>query len=266
MYRLATKIDPTWSVPWYNLGLQTKYEGSWRESLRFNQRAVELNPSDDAAWWNLGIASTALKNWAEARRAWEACGIKLDDRADEVRMPPVIACVRLNPKDDGEVVWGQRLDPARIAILSVPLPQSGPRFNDIVLNDGASSGTRIDSNGKEVPVFDELSIWCVSGYSTFCVKLNVPDGDAEKSLVDLCEVHRLGFEDWTTIRFICAECSRGNPGPHECEAKPLEDGTRRFGFGAKTQQDLLTVLREWSSANESADVGNVEIVLSATPS
>lgn len=266
LYKLASRVDPRWSVPWYNLGLHTKYAGRWEESLRFNQRALELNPSDEAAWWNLGIASTALKNWPEARRAWEACGIKLDDRADEIRMPPVTACVRLNPKDDGEVVWGQRLDPARIAILNVPLPQSGHRFNDIVLNDGAANGTRVDSNGKEVPVFDELMIWSVSNYSTFRVRLHVPDEDAQKELVALCEAHELGVEDWSTIRFLCSECSRGNPGPHKCEARPLEDGSRRFGFAARNRQELLAVLQEWSAANGSSDPDEIEIVLPALPS
>lgn len=181
-------------------------------------------------------------------------------------MPPVTACVRIAPDGCGEVAWGERLDPARIAILNVPLPDSGHRFYDIILNDGASNGTRTDQHGNQVPVFDELSIWEVSQYSTFRARLRIPDEAAEKHLIDLCNAREFGVEDWSTIRFICAECSRGNPGPHQCEAKPLEDGTRRFGFGAKSQQELLTVLREWSSAHGSADVGELELVLSATAS
>jgi len=181
--------------------------------MRFNQRALELDPSDEAAWWNLGIAATALGNWSEARRAWKGCGIELEDGVGEVRMLSVRACVRLDPSGSGEVVWGQRLDPARIAILSVPLPESGHRFNDIVLNDGAANGTRVESNGNEVPVFDELSIWKASNYSTFRVKLEMPDDSAKEKLVELCVAHELGVEDWTTIRILCAKCSRGNPGP-----------------------------------------------------
>jgi len=71
LLRAATRVDPTWSVPWYNLGLQAKYGGRWQESVRFNQRALQLNASDEAAWWNLGIAATAVRDWDEARRAWE---------------------------------------------------------------------------------------------------------------------------------------------------------------------------------------------------
>ena len=115
-YKLATTVEPQGSVPWYNLGLHTKSTGRWSESLRFNQHALELDPTDEAAWWNLGIASTALRNCSEARRAWKACGIELEDAEGEVRMPAVTACVRLDPSGSGEVVWGQRLDPARMAI------------------------------------------------------------------------------------------------------------------------------------------------------
>jgi hypothetical protein len=263
-YKLAKAIEPRWSIPWYNLGLHTKNTGRWSESMRFNQRALELNPTDEAAWWNLGIASTALRDWSEARRAWKACGIELEDGEGEVRMPPVTACVKLGPSGSGEVVWGQRLDPARMAILNVPLPESGHRFNDIVLNDGAANGTRFGSNGVEVPVFDELSIWRVSEYSTFRVKLSMRDDSALEKLADLCTASEIGIEDWTTIRIVCAKCSRGNPGPHNCEAKLLEDGHRRFGFGAKKQGDLYKLLHEWASSNPGADFDTLELLLPAT--
>jgi hypothetical protein len=262
-YKLATTVEPRWSVPWYNLGLHTKNTGRWNESMRFNQRALELDPTDEAAWWNLGIASTALGDWSEARRAWKACGIELEDGEGEVRMPGATACVRLDPSGLGEVVWGQRLDPARMAILNVPLPESCHRFNDIVLNDGAANGSRVNSKGTEVPVFDELSIWKVSEYSTFRVKFNMRDDSAQERLVDLCTAADIGIEDWTTIRMLCAKCSRGNPGPHNCEAKPLEDGHRRFGFGAKKQEDLSKVLHEWASSNLGAAFDTPEQVLAA---
>ena len=69
---LAAKIDPHWSVPWFNLGLDFKNSGAWEDSLRCNQTSTQLGTNDEAAWWNLGIAATALHNWSEARRAWKA--------------------------------------------------------------------------------------------------------------------------------------------------------------------------------------------------
>ena len=59
-YRRAIEADPTWSAPWFNLGLQAKFDGQWKECLAYNQKAVELDPKNEGAWWNLGIAATAL--------------------------------------------------------------------------------------------------------------------------------------------------------------------------------------------------------------
>jgi tetratricopeptide (TPR) repeat protein len=166
LYRSAATVRPSWSSPWYNLGLQAKYQGEWQASMRFNQRAASLDPDDQASWWNLGIAATALREWTQARRAWNACGIGLEEGLDEISMPPVTACVRLNPDTSAEVVWGTRVDPARIEIRSVPLPNSNRRYRDILLNDGAAEGTR-KSGEQEYPVFDELAVWKPSNYSTF---------------------------------------------------------------------------------------------------
>ncbi len=109
----------------YNLGFHAKYAGDWEKSLFHNQRAAELNPEDEATWWNLGIAATALHNWPEARRAWLACGVKLQPGEGEVAMPELMGCVRIDPSGRGEVVWGRRIDPARIRVLNVPFPFTG---------------------------------------------------------------------------------------------------------------------------------------------
>jgi hypothetical protein len=191
-YKLASSLAPQWSVPWYNLGLLTKNTGQWENSLKFNQRALSLNSENEGACWNLGIAATALHNWPEARRAWKLYGIEIGDGSGEILMPPVSACVRLNPRGSGEVVWGERLDPARVLILNVPLPESNHRFRDIVLNDGAANGTRV-KDGAEVPVFDELGIWRTSDYSTFAATLLLPDEESERQLVRICNVSSIGF-------------------------------------------------------------------------
>jgi len=259
--RLATFVDPSWSVPWYNLGLSAKYANSWEDSLRFNQRAALLDPEDEAAWWNLGIAATALHNWPEARRAWRGFGINIPDDAGEVEMPVVTACVRLDPDRSGEVIWGDRIDPARIVLLNVPLPESGHRFRDIVLHDGAASGSRT-RDGAEYPVFDELSVWQPSDYSTFEVSLNVPSQIAEDRLVEFCRGRKIGIEDWSTVRMICAECSRGNPAPHDCKKHP-DTARRPYALAAKSEDDLRMLLTEWVAETPGAECGAVDLVLPA---
>jgi hypothetical protein len=262
LYKLASKLAPQWSVPWYNLGLLTKNAGRWEDSLKFNQRALSLNPGDEGACWNLGIAATALHNWLEARRAWKHYGIDVSNGPGEVVTPPVSACVRINPRGSGEVVWGERLDPARLVILNVPLPESQHRFHDIVLNDGAENGTRV-KDGVQVPVFDELGIWRASEYSTMRVTLRVPNDEAERQLVQICAAFRIGVEDWSSIRIICDECSRGNPGPHDCRARESEGGTRRFGLAAKNYEDALSALRDWTAVSPGAQFKDLETVLDA---
>jgi hypothetical protein len=191
--------------------------------MLFNKRAASLDPDDQASWWNLGIAATALMDWAEARSAWKGCGIELEEGSDEVSMPPVTACVRLNPNSSGEVVWGTRIDPARIQIRNVPLPNSNRRYRDILLNDGAAEGTR-KAGDHEYPVFDELAVWKPSSYSTFQSALSMEDSDAERHLIEVCDENDIGLEDWSTVRIICAACSRGTPGEHHCSASEAQDG------------------------------------------
>ena len=177
-------------------------------------------------------------------------------------MPPSVACVRLNPDHSGEVVWGERIDPARTILFSVPLPESERRFQDIVLNDGAENGTRMWEE-VEYPVFNELEVWQVSAYSTFQAELFVPNEDAEGKLREICRDRQVGVEEWTTIRMICSVCSRGNPGPHECKPTQPEDGARRFGFGARCLEDLENVLTDWAKFTPEADYEAVELVLQA---
>jgi hypothetical protein len=234
LYRLASQFDPSWSTPFYNLGLLEKYAGQWEDSLRLNQKAAALDPKSEAAWWNLGIAATALRNWPEARRAWRGFGIDIPDGNGEVEMPVVAACVRLDPNGDGEVVWGDRIDPARIILLNVPLAESGHRFHDIILHDGAPNGSRM-RDGKEYPVFDALGLWQPSDYSTFAASLNVPGQSDEDRLVELCRQRKIGVEDWSTVRMICAECSRGNPGPHDCKQQS-ESTNRQYALAAKSEE------------------------------
>ena len=246
LYRFATVVRPRWSSPWYNLGFEAKYRCDWEASARFNERAASLSPDDEASWWNLGIAATALGDWALARRAWRGCGIEIGEGSGEVSLPPATACVRLNPNVSGEVVWGTRIDPARIEIRNVPLPDSNRRYRDILLNDGAAEGTR-RSGDHEYPVFNELAVWQPSSYSTFQSWLSMEDAEAKAHLIEACEVNAIGFEDWSSVRMICAACSRGSLEPHDCCATEPKDGAKSYGFGATTRESLVEALNSWSN-------------------
>jgi hypothetical protein len=261
LYRSAAIARPSWSSPWYNLGLQAKYQCEWKASLLFNERAAALDPDDQASWWNLGIAATALRDWKQARRAWEGCGIELEGN-DEVSMPPVTACVRLDPKSSGEVVWGTRIDPARIEIQNVPLPNSNRRYRDILLNDGAAEGTR-KAGEHEYPVFNELELWKPSSYSTFQSALSMQDSDAEQHLIQMCNENSIGFEDWTTVRIICAACSRGSLEQHCCSGSQVQEGEKNYGFGVSSREALIQLLNTWAEGSAGSSFSEPHLVLLA---
>jgi hypothetical protein len=263
LYHSATIVRPSWSSPWYNLGFQAKYRCEWKASALYNERAASLDPNDEASWWNLGIAATALRDWTKARKAWKGCGIELEEGYDEVSMPPTTACVRLNPNISGEVVWGTRIDPARIQIRNVPLPDSSRRYRDIMLNDGASEGTR-KNRDQEYPVFNELSVWQPSLYSTFQSWLSLEDADAEQHLIHVCDENDIGFEDWSTVRNICATCSRGSLEPHHCYASEAGDGAKNYGFGATTRESLVRVLSLWADEVAGRSFSDPHLVLLAS--
>ena len=259
-YSVASSIDPSWGMPQYNLGLLYKYLGNWQQSLRYNQHAAALSEDDQAAWWNLGIAATALRDWSNARLAWEKAGVKLPPGTGEPSWLATPACVRLNPETSGEVVWGERLDPARIVLLSVPLPASKHRFRDIVLNDGAANGTRM-LKGTEVPVFDELEVWQTSGFETFEATVNLPVPAAESMLVDICNERGVGIEDWSTVRFICAKCSHGNPGPHVCDAGSSTEPRKVYALASESQAEARTALEEWRTKVPGGDYADLRAAI-----
>lgn len=143
-YRQAVSIAPAFDPAWFNMGLIHKWRREWVNALECCERAASLSNSGEGepAWWNLGIAATALRRWDAARNAWRRFGIQVPGGDGEIQMRLGPAPVRLNPQQHGEVVWGLRIDPARVVIKNVPLPESGHRWGDIVLHDGAPNGHR----------------------------------------------------------------------------------------------------------------------------
>jgi hypothetical protein len=176
-----------------------------------------------------------------------------------VTTPESWACVRLDPDGVGEVVWGKRIDPARIRVMNVPLPESDRLYGDIILNDGAPEGNRI-SNGSEYPVFNELTVWRRSEFSTYCIEVSGSTAESKSSLERLCEAGGMHFEDWGTIRILCAACSRGNPGPHECVATADANPATRFGIAAKTEESVAKLLSDWREIEPEITHGPPDLV------
>jgi hypothetical protein len=247
-YRQAIEAAPGYEPAWFNMGLVFKQRRRWEQALECNERAAALDGGEgDPAWWNLGIAATALRHWEAARNAWCRFGIQIPDGAGEVELDFGLAPVRLDPDRGGEVVWGRRVDPARIRIENVPTPASGHRWRDIVLHDGAPNGERT-SNGQVYGVFDELERWQVSDIPTLQVRITVADAAGAQDLTDRLEAAGCAAEDWTaSVRTLCRSCSEGQPGSHDHGAH--EAGTERL-FGLAAPPDVAArLLEEWTAAS-----------------
>ncbi|TFV48188.1 tetratricopeptide repeat protein [Blastococcus sp. TF02A-35] len=289
--RIAAEVlrrDPADRGMWFDRGLVAKWRRDWPAASAHNARSLELVPEDERreepAAWNLGIAATARRDWATARRAWAAYGIPVGGSGEEPVDDDLGAgAVRLNPpvryvgqrdlEIDGrvhepEVVWGLRIDPARIRIASVPTPGSGHRFGDVVLHDGEPQGTR-RSDGVEFPVFDEIELWERSPVPTSSVVVRGSE-EAVDELQHALDRAGLAVEDWTTgVGVLCRACSDGvvddhdhhphDHHPHDHDPHdhdPEADGGRRLGV-AEDPEVALRVVHAWLDAapgRESDDV------------
>ena len=245
------------AADWYNLGLAHKFRRDWAASAMANRRSAELDPKNEPAFWNCGVAATAIRDWRTARWAWRGIGMEAEDGDEPPDIPLGITPVRLNPDDTGEVTWGRRIDPCRVSLESVPLPESGHRWRDVVLHDVVPHGERA-WQGQTWFVFDELIRLDPSDHPTFEAELTVP---TEADLLDIDDRFRaadLGVEDWSTIRALCKQCSESSAHAHESalDPKPIWLAARRFGL-AGPRSEVERVLAEWASEGPGRAFGPV---------
>jgi hypothetical protein len=216
-----------------------------------------LDPDDQAAWWNLGIAATALGHWPEARQAWTAFGIELPAGDGPIEMKLGLTPIRLNPDSNGEVVWCQRIDPARAIIKNVPLPASSHCFGDLLLHDGEPKGYRV-FRGQDVPVFDELELLKPSGYQTYGVSVSFRSLEDIEVLMEMAARSELLVEDWATIRNLCKLCSEGKPHErHEVEAVSIEKPVQ-LGAAARNETELQRLFERWSAERSGCQITDMK--------
>ncbi len=252
-YLSAIDCDPMRSESYYNIGLIYKYQGRWSESFEFNKKANEIDPADKAARWNLAIAATALRDWGIARKAWKENGIELGDGEGPIEKDFGITSVRLNPADKGEVVWGTRIDPVRVRIDSIPLPESGYHYGDVVLNDGAAAGVR-EIDEREYPVFNALELFEKSSFKTCIARVAAENQSDIEKLEELFSESHCEFEDWTiNVRTLCRQCSEGKP--HEYHDRELAsndygqregwNSERKLGVAYHNIKDVCQLFDSW---------------------
>jgi tetratricopeptide (TPR) repeat protein len=251
-YLEAVRLAPSWSAPWFNLGIAYKHTGDFAGSLRASEKALAIDreAAGEGAIWNVGIAATALGDWAKARQAWKAFGIAIGDGEGPIDMGGVATPIRLNPRGNAEVVWTLRIDPARARIRSIPLPASGHRYDDLLLHDGAPNGYR-KFQGQDVPVFDELTLLEHSSYETRTIALVAPTAEDVDDLIARLREARVPAEDWTgSVRMLCEKCSTGTPHAHHGDELAPRWNPKRNLAVALQGTAPLSVLDAWASSAE----------------
>jgi hypothetical protein len=225
----AADLEPWLSESWFNLALLHKFRHDWEQARSAGLRAVALLERDTGApdWWDVGTAATALQDWPLARRAWQAYGLAVPGAgtvADEpLGMDLGGAAVRLSPEGEAEVVWGRRLDPARIEVQNIPLPSSGRRWGEVVLHDGVPNGERTTTAGPSFPVFDEIELWAPSPVPTWVVLLEAATESDRDALERLAADAGFAAEDWSSsVRLLCRACSEGSMPSAEGEGEHLD--------------------------------------------
>jgi hypothetical protein len=263
VYREVAAADPGWAAPLYNLGLVYKRMCRWEDSARYSRLAAGLDPDDAAAWWNLGIAATALEPWAEARTAWRQCGIAIPDGEGPPRMAFGPIPVRLFA--NGEVVWCDRIDPARAIVRNVPMAESGRHAGDLLLHDGQPDGYRI-RNGVRVPVFNEIQRLRESGASTYVAELRATTAADGAAVLQLFADHGLAAEDWTaSVGILCELCDRGVPhSSREHRSRAPWRPERRVAISSADPGPVHRLLAEWEKAGAGRTVDAVSCVLPAS--
>lgn len=250
-YLKAIDFEPNNPVLYYNLGLIYKYRREWLKSFEFNQKAHALDSDDEAACWNLGIAATALRNWTVARHTWQEFGIVIEEGEGPIAMDFGMSPIRLNPDEGGEVIWAQRLDPARARIENIPFLETDFHYGDVVLNDGAPVGYRM-LNEREYPVFNALELFESSSYSTGIVLVEV-DSDGDLDILEKSfSATRSHFEDWTrNTRMLCRACSEGRTHEqHDHDGSAEWSNERRLGIAIYPGDDIRKILTQWQAISK----------------
>ena len=250
----AIELDPDWGTPWYNLGLAHKWRHRWADCVLANRAATELAHragealADSPACWNLGIAATAVGEWPLARWAWRSYGVPIEEGDGPPDGDFGLGFVRIKTGGAGEVVFGRRLDPARLRIECIPFPGSGHRFGDVVLHDGAPTGRRIVGD-QRLAVFDELERLEPSTIPTTALEVWCAEpADVEALVADAETVGRA--EDWTaSVELLCTACSTGDEGvQHEHDRLHTDWAPeRRIGL-AVPEAEVHPLLRRWNAA------------------
>lgn len=206
LVEFAAERNPGDASAQFNLGVVAKWQARFDVSAAAF-RSVLATRADQAAQWNLGIALTALRDFRAARDVWTRLGLRIPDSDGDYAAPGERIPVRLPVSPDApvrwEVVWADRLCPARARLTGIPRYGGPAGFADVVLIDGVAVGEVPGADGAQsLPILPLLATYSQAGGRLF--RLRGVEGLALSSaaLAELVNALRNeGFAaiDWTGV-------------------------------------------------------------------
>ncbi|RMF00477.1 MAG: hypothetical protein D6772_06305, partial [Bacteroidetes bacterium] len=244
LYKCVIKLVDHWVAPYLELGRIYQERREWKPAFHYYKKTVMLEPNLREAWWSLAIAATALKKERVARSIWNKFGIR--------EMPQTGEGLQLAYNNTFEILWMKAQDPAKGHILSIPHPDSGFRFRDVVLYERKPIGYHV-VNQQRIPVYAELGLFKRSPYQTFSCLLHAPGPEQLAKLEKLCFSARLGFEIWSNAaRSMVVGNPQAFPEYYSRSILPPEQAGQSdshehvlVGLAATHEAEVLHVLDAW---------------------
>jgi hypothetical protein len=148
--------------------------------------------------------------------------------------------------DDGDVVWGERLEPDRAVLRSIPSPAAGFRWLDeiVVIPEPV---TQVELSGIAYPVFEAHGRAERSGIPTIIATVACTGPEDAARLLELVQERGWRAEDWTEeVRIVCLSCIDGTPGPGHRHDAHGRLQTRTIAVAGRSPE-VEAVLRRWEA-------------------
>lgn len=242
----ALALDEQDAQTHYDLALLYKNSepSNWPKAQQHNARALEIKPDDEAAWWNLGIAATANQDWATAAQAWAKFDQTFSaEQLAALRTGSERVAIRIRIGKQQEVIWGERLDPARARINGVPLPDLEIGHGDILLLDGVPRGAR-ELDGVSYPVYEVLERIYQHTAATYVIEAEVPDEAAQDTLFKAAAEANLPVADFDFN--VASEA-------------PKWLVVRQYGVAAIEDQPVADLIAAWLTARGDVIIRDVYV-------
>ncbi|MEM1215149.1 MAG: tetratricopeptide repeat protein [Bacteroidota bacterium] len=242
LYKRIVKLVPEWMPPYLALGRQYHQRHEWKPCYHYFKKTVALAPDEREAWWGLGMAATALKKWRVARSVWSKFGMG--------KISPQPEGLRLTYNGQFEILWMRPESPAHGRILSIPHPDSGFHYGDLVMYERKPIGHHIVDQ-RRVPVYAEFGHFKRSPYQTFSCLVHHVTEKQILQLEQMCYSARLGFEVWSNAaRGMVLDHPEAFPEYYGRSILPKEDldtpqDHALIAIAALHQAEVLHVLDAW---------------------